>query len=209
MQRSFWKPLEAFEGPTPAVGYAHRLASQQLAWWKQILDVQRPYRRFLRSLHPGRTLDLGCGIGRTLAWLPPGSVGVDRDAAAIAIATGRGLTAFTPDQFQSSGLASSGGFDTLLLAHVAEHVRAEELDSLVRTYLEYVRRGGSFVAITPQERGFRSDPTHVRFVDDGALRRLALRLGLEHGWTRSFPFSRWAGRVFTYNEFVLVARKPV
>jgi hypothetical protein len=37
---------------------------------------------------------------------------------------------------------------------------------------------------------------------------LARRVGLEVEKNYSFPFPRIAGRVFPYNEFCLVARKP-
>lgn len=60
--------------------------------------------------------------------------------------------------------------------------------------------------ITPQERGYRSDDTHVEFLDFDALRQIAESLGLRVERSYSFPFPRWAGRLFKYNEFVLTAR---
>ena len=38
--------------------------------------------------------------------------------------------------------------------------------------------------------------------------RIAERLGCRPERRHSFPFPRWAGPLFTYNEFVVVARKP-
>ena len=70
-----------------------------------------------------------------------------------------------------------------------------------------LRAGGRLVILCPQEAGFRSDATHVEFMDFDRLRRIASRLGLATERTYSFPFPRWAGRVFTYNEFVVVSRK--
>ncbi len=40
---------------------------------------------------------------------------------------------------------------------------------MLRPYLPSVRPGGRVVFITPQERGFASDPTHVEFTDHEAL----------------------------------------
>ena len=46
-----------------------------------------------------------------------------------------------------------------------------------------------------------------RIYDIDALDNLLDRLGLVRDVARSFPFPRAAGRVFTYNEFVVVARR--
>ena len=49
--------------------YADRLRRKEDARWKQVLDVQAPYRWNLRRQELGRTLDVGCGIGRNLVSL--------------------------------------------------------------------------------------------------------------------------------------------
>ena len=59
--------------------------------------------------------------------------------------------------------------------------------------------------ITPQERGFRSDGTHVQFVDFERLTDVANELGLRVERSYSFPLPRFAGRSFTYNEFIFLA----
>jgi len=74
-------------------------------------------------------------------------------------------------------------------------------------YLPYLRAGGRAVFITPQERGYASDATHVRFVDFDRATALADDLGLRPVRCYSFPFPRIAGRWFTYNEFVTVCEK--
>lgn len=188
-------------------GYEQRLRRLEGAWWKRALDVQRPYRWNLRRLDLGRVLDVGCGIGRNLVHLQPGSVGVDHNADSVATATARGVTALTTEEFWSSALSRPGSFDSLLLAHLVEHVDEEVADRIVQEYLPCLRTGGQVVFITPQERGYRSDPTHVRFVDIETLRRHASAARLRVRKAYSFPFPRVAGKVFTYNEFVLVAAK--
>jgi hypothetical protein len=69
-----------------------------------------------------------------------------------------------------------------------------------------VRPGGKVVLICPQERGYASDATHVRFTDFAGLTDLCRALDLSVTRQYSFPFPRPLGRVFTYNEFVVVAR---
>lgn len=194
---------------TAGVDYTERLRRLEGARWKKVLDVQRPYRWNLRRLGLGRVLDIGCGLGRNLANLGPDAVGVDHNADSVATAQTRGLTAYTTEEFLATPeLCRPEAFDSLLLSHVLEHVAADIADSIVRSYLPCLRPGGQVVFITPQEVGFRSDPTHIRFVDHDDASRTAERLGLSVEKTYSFPFPRPVGKVFAYNEFVTVARAP-
>ena len=71
-----------------------------------------------------------------------------------------------------------------------------------------LRPGGTVLFICPQERGYASDKTHVRFTTGTDLAALAEGTGLTVQKSYSFPFPRWTGRLFTYNEFCVVARKP-
>jgi hypothetical protein len=88
-------------------------------------------------------------------------------------------------------------------------MRAADAVALLREYLPLVRAGGRVVLITPQERGFRSDPTHVEFMDLSRVAAVAREVGLELLSQYSFPLPRAFGRIFTYNEFVTIARRPL
>ena len=188
--------------------YAERLTRLETARWKQLLDVQRPYRWNLKRLNLGRTLDVGCGIGRNLKNLGPNAVGVDHNAHSIAHCRELGLTAFTTSEFFEGAQGRPESFDAMLCAHLLEHVSQQVADDIVEQYLPYVRPGGQVVFITPQEVGFRSDETHIRWVDLEVARAHVERHGLTMVRSYSFPFPRPAGKVFKYNEFVTVARKP-
>lgn len=193
---------------TQGEDYTRRLQRLETSRWKQVLDVQAPYRWNIRRLRLGRTLDIGCGLGRNLAHLGGNGVGVDHNPTSIAHARARGLEAYTVDEFFGSERARPGSFDSLLAAHLLEHLPADQGLEVVSSYLPFVRSGGTAVFITPQERGYASDPTHVRFVGFDEAAQACRDLGLTVTRQYSFPLPVVFGRVFTYNEFVTVASVP-
>ena len=188
--------------------YADRLVTLESAWWKRLLPVQAPYRWNLRRQRLGRTLDVGCGVGRNLATLGSGSVGVDHNEKAVQVARSRGHEAFTVEEFLAGEHARAESFDGILLAHVVEHMSPEQARALLRSYLPFLRPGGRVLFICPQERGYASDPTHETFTTGEDLVGLAHDVGLRADGWRSFPLPRAAGRVFLYNEFNVLATKP-
>jgi 2-polyprenyl-3-methyl-5-hydroxy-6-metoxy-1,4-benzoquinol methylase len=193
---------------TESRDYADRLVALESVWWKRLLPVQAPYRWNLRRHHLGRTLDVGCGVGRNLTTLGAGSVGVDHNQASVQVARARGLEAFTVEEFLAGEQARPDSFDSILLAHVIEHMSPEQGRELMRSYLPYLRPGGQVLFICPQERGYASDPTHETFTTGDDLVRLSRDVGLEAERWRSFPLPRRAGKLFVYNEFNVVATKP-
>ena len=192
---------------TDGFDYTERLQRLGGVGWKRVLDVQAPYRWNIRRLQLGRTLDVGCGIGRNLAHLGGNGVGVDHNPTSVAACRAQGLEAYTIDEFLASDVARPGAFDAMLAAHLLEHMDEPDARAVIDSYLPYLRPGGQVVFITPQERGFASDATHTRFVGFAEAADMARVLGLSVRRQFSFPFPRFAGRVFTYNEFVTVTRK--
>jgi len=201
------RPSRQNAGDTIAASYARRLVALERAWWKRVTPVQLPYRWNIRRLCPGQTLEIGCGIGRNLKHLSGRAIGIDHNSEAVRIARERRLEAYTPEGFASSHHERADTFDSLLFAHVLEHMDRLTSLRLIRTYLPYLRRTGTVVMITPQELGFRSDPTHLVFLDFAGLTDLANACGLRVTRQFSFPFPRRVGTMFTYNEFVVVAQR--
>lgn len=193
--------------PTIKKAYTERLVRKQMVWWKRVIDAQAPYRWNLRRIKPGFTLEIGCGIGRNLLHLKGNGVGVDHSAHSVEIARRRGCQAFTPGEFRSSTYSLPARFDSLLLAHVAEHMTATEVTSLLRSYIPQLKAEGRIIIITPQERGFASDATHVEFIDWQKARAILQPLGFTPISEYSFPFPRSFGRLFIYNEFISISQR--
>jgi SAM-dependent methyltransferase len=186
--------------------YTERLIRLQNARWKRILGVQRPYCWNLRRLDPGFTLDIGCGIGRNLEHLRGNGVGIDLSEASVGYVRRLGMQAFTPSEFKESAYCRESCFDSLLFSHVLEHMTFSEAVDLVRMYLPFLKQQGRVIIISPQERGFLSDSTHVEFFDFQKLGMIARELELHNLKEYSFPFPAIFGTVFIYNEFVFVCR---
>ena len=104
--------------------YAQRLNRLQNKWWKKVLDVQAPYRANLRRMRLGRTLDVGCGNGRNLG-IPAGRAPSASTTTSTwcEAARERGCVAYTVEEFFADPeLAAPGSFDSILAAHLVEHI---------------------------------------------------------------------------------------
>jgi hypothetical protein len=81
--------------------------------------------------------------------------------------------------------------------------------ALLRRYRPLLKAAGRLILICPQERGFASDATHVEYMDFEKLRRAASDAGFDVEREYSFPFPRFMGQVFIYNEFVSLSTRTV
>jgi len=195
---------------TKDIAYTERLENEN-TWWKRLLDVQRPYRANLHKLDLGYVLDIGCGIGRNLKNLQilgVRALGIDHNEHSVKEAIHRGFDALDASEFEAQYNNKRDIFDSFLFSHVLEHMTSSQAASLIHDYLPLLKPNGKIVMITPQERGFASDPTHVEFMDFLALNKILEKCGLKSELAYSFPFPRFVGRIFKYNEFVVSGRNP-
>lgn len=177
--------------------------------WKQILNVQYPYKRALKKMDLGKTIDIGCGVGRVLAWLNKDSIGVDHNPSSIDVCLSKNLNAYSSEEFFENVRSKSielESFDHLLLAHVLEHLEHNEQIEIIESYLPYLKKNGGVFIITPQEAGHASDTTHVTFTDFKRIDEILKGLNLEVISQKSFPFPRSFGKFFKYNEFHTYAK---
>jgi 2-polyprenyl-3-methyl-5-hydroxy-6-metoxy-1,4-benzoquinol methylase len=194
---------------TRDASYTAHLATFDPRKGKYRLGAQAPYRWNLRRLRPGYTLDLGCGVGRNLGHLDGNGVGIDHNELSVAEARARGLNALTVDEFEASPFNRVATYDSLLCAHVIEHMTTDEATALIDRYLSLVKPEGRLILITPQEAGHRQDATHVTFMDFAAHEHIGRGLGLSRTRQLSFPFPRFVGRFFLHNEFVTVWKRDL
>lgn len=194
--------------PTDKKDYTDGLIHRQSAWWKKLFNVQYPYKWNINQLGPGFVLDVGCGIGRNLLHLNGNGIGVDHNPTSIAVCKSRGLQAFTVDGFMQSVYNQPETFDTLLLAHVAEHMTRADVIGVINQYAYLLKGKGRIIVITPQESGFRSDDTHVEFMDFEKIGAILTQAGFSTIKQYSFPFPRFIGHIFKYNEFISIGLKP-
>lgn len=191
---------------TDDAAYSLLLQDRSAAWWKRILPVQYPYSRFARQTFPkGKVLDVGCGYGRILRALPPGSVGVDHNPDLIAVGLAAGFDVCLPDQFVERFGGGVPLFDGLVCAHVLEHMERPAALKMLRQYIAAVRPGRVCMLVTPQARGFAADPTHVLDYTLSELAELAEELDLVVRQRLSYPFPQVFGKFFTYNENIVLA----
>ena len=187
--------------------YVDRLTAISNNTVKRMLQPVNPYKFNINKLAHGRTLEIGCGIGRNLGYLDkPFNVGIDVNESAINHVTSLGHTAFSVKDFDAF-INYDSSFDHLLFSHVLEHMTMDESSTLVEKYLKYVKPGGTVIVICPQMRGYLSDPTHVEFMNPFKLRKLLEVCQLKILSSKSFPLPKWFGRLFIYNEYIVVAEK--
>ena len=115
-----------------------------------------------------------------------------------------GLNAYTTDDFDKS---NKDKFDSILIAHVLEHMPYEDARSLISKYMSRLEKNGRIVIVCPQIRGFKTGDTHIEFFDTNKIIKLLKSLGFKIVSKSSFPFPLMAGKIFKYNEYWVVAKK--
>ena len=186
------------------VSYFLYLKKNQEAWWKSFFGLRLPYILFLKLQNLGKTLEVGCGLGRNLRHLKPGSIGVDVIEECVSYCKDRGLDAVLyGDLFERHE-----SFDSILFSHVIEHLSIADAVGLLEKYVGYLKPGGKLLIIVPQLKGYLSDETHVEFYGVEKLEDLCRRAGLFRTRSGSFPFPKFFGNYFIYNETYFVAKKP-
>ncbi len=187
--------------------YVDRLIKLQQKTWKKKLKFLNPYKYHISNICTGKVLEVGCGIGRVLDFLPLNSVGVDHNEKAVQECVLKGFNAFYSKDFLKSKVFKQEKFDTLLFSHVLEHMSIDEAREVLNLYLPYLKKGGKIVLITPQQKGQESDASHVTYMSQAKLYELALSVNVDKLKIYSFPFPYYFSTYFIYNENVYIGIK--
>jgi len=141
------------------------------------------YPRLNRWLR-GRVLDVGCGIGDMLRFLPS-SIGVDVNPVNVSLCRDAGLVAevMAPDVLPFD----NGSFDSVILDNVLEHI--EEPGPLLAEIRRVLVDGGVFVVGVPGERGYAADADHKQFYDRVRLEKTIVEAGFVLDRLRGMPFN--------------------
>jgi CMP-N,N'-diacetyllegionaminic acid synthase len=134
---------------------------------------------FVRTLRPGRMLDVGCGLGFLLSGIPDGweKHGVEVSAFAAERAGAYG-TIHHGDL--ASAAYPTAHFDLVVMHHVIEHV--DDPSSVLQEVLRVLKPGGKLILGTPDFDGAMArrfgenyrllhDPTHVSLFSNDSMHR--------------------------------------
>ncbi len=112
-------------------------------------------------------LDVGCGRGYALEWLRSlgytRQTGIDRDAAQVAFATGRGLEVSKVDDTLAELRARPDSCDLILLMDVLEHVPRASQPDLLQAIRQALKPGGKLLCTVPNANSPLAG--HWRYVD--------------------------------------------
>lgn len=175
-------------------------------WWRFLLPWEVPFKYMARKICKGRVLDVGCGPGRYLSFLAD-AIGIDHNPEMVNFARSRGFMAYTSDEFAGEKNFTQGSFDTILFAHVIEHMSFSEACNLISAYRSYLKPNGRIVLVVPQGRAYRNDHTHVCYFDDQAINKLAEKLQLHLTRTLHHPFPRQLSEWIS-NDAIYICKLP-
>jgi SAM-dependent methyltransferase len=131
-------------------------------------------RPLLKKYLKGKLLDVGCGIGDMLDYMP-NSVGVDVNQYNVDFCKKRGLEAYLT--LHDILNFCNDEFDSALLDNVLEHI--ESPTELLIEIKRVLKNGGVLVIGVPGIKGFSSDSDHKVFYQENDLIDLARKSGFE------------------------------
>lgn len=134
----------------------------------------------------GKTLDIGCGNGKFLAFRP-GSVGIDVNHFNVEFCVKQGFEAYTvSDQWPFE----NESFDSALLDNVLEHLESPEF--LILEAKRVLKPGGRLVMGVPGPAGYAYDSDHKVYYPDEKLRKIIEPLGFKREENFHLPIkSKW------------------
>jgi glycosyltransferase involved in cell wall biosynthesis/SAM-dependent methyltransferase len=168
-----------------------------------IAERQRAYLPLLKGIDT--VVDLGCGRGEFLdlmaeAGIP--AVGVEKSPELVAAGRARGLNVVKADVLRYLRARRRGSLGAIFSAQFIEHLPPEKLDELLALSLSRLRRGGLFIAETPNPESFEALKTfHVDLTHHKPIYpQVLLHMCLERGYSSARIFYPVGGG-FTQQQY--------
>lgn len=191
--------------------YFEEIYSNTAKPWKKIIPVQLPYKYNLKRQNLGKVLEIGAGLGRNQGFLRE-AVGVEHNQFSVDYCRSKGFEVYLPKEFHSKFREykyENAKFDSILMSHVLEHVEFENQVNILAEYLPYLKLNSKIMLITPQESGHKSTISHITWTDFNRISEILQESAPDYRIIKSFsfPLPRFAGKLFTYNEFNVIAER--
>jgi len=184
----------------------------------EYLQNRSGFRKLIRTFYlkdiaqycTGKTIDLGCGVGELLRYLPEGSAGYEVNKVVVDHCKSIGLKVdlYSPetDDYQFKML-EAGAYQTFTMNHLLEHLEDSAL--VIHKIMERCHQLGiaRIVFTVPGIKGYAFDKTHLTYIDLPYLRDLGV---LENKYYqlkthKYFPINwKFFSKYFTHNELRLV-----
>ncbi|MBI3138993.1 MAG: class I SAM-dependent methyltransferase [Sphingobacteriales bacterium] len=104
-------------------------------------------------------LDIGCGLGQSLNYLKNKGFkrlyGIDINDESIALCRKKGLSVEKVNDTREFALQSGKKFDRIVMSHVLEHIRKEDMiDTLIHIKKYLLNEGGVFLLMVPNAQSY-------------------------------------------------------
>lgn len=159
------------------------------------------YPRYVREFIPGPIYDFGCGMGAFLEYCRLHNIpacGIDSNPHMVRRCQEKGLNAQVDDIVRPAKIVAP--IRNIICDNVLEHLSAELIDRFFDTTRSLLSSGGVLLVVTPNHRGYHSDPTHKTEVNEHFVESTASKHGfILNRWYRHPIQPVWLSESFVYN----------
>jgi hypothetical protein len=154
--------------------------------------------------------DFGCGMGKFLSFCnKKGRIakGIDSNQNFVLACKKKGFFAEIDDVCQLKTIPANF-IENALIDNVLEHLTETEINLFFDVFKQKAINGGILVCIVPGEKGFKRDPTHKTYVNDGLLLSVLenKRFKIINQYHHPFPF-RQISKLLYLNMQVFILKK--
>lgn len=174
--------------------------------WFKIKFLSNHLKRFNSS---EKTLDIGCGWGFSFK-INSNFFGIEGDEACVLYNASLGRQVKLGNILEPLPF-ESGSFDNAFTHDVLEHLEIEEVKNLFLNVSKILKKGGIFLNVVPNKRGFdygiEINAGHKTFISLREIEEISHEAGFEILESYSSPFEGFLGEVFKHNKSVVVSIK--